>query len=249
MDRKIPSYYEAELRRIKAKNPTVLVVSFGSVRGTMDRASSSTQQAILHFRDAFDTLRIATGSDEIYDPPTIDHYQMADTYNNNMQDDWCVRQFKDHCKYYLRQDYDQIIKRDHIVKLYEYMEANPDVFMVSPRCNGRDGHPLSFNDDYKRLPMWLPFEGNIRVSKYVSYNAALFRTSMFKEMEPPYFQDQEIDGKRLDGIATINHKSNLAGLKKVMMYDCVVGHMREVENWPEDNEVLFTTACRQKVLR
>ena len=236
------TYHDVEFRRVREKKPTILVVSFGSVRGTHDRASSSTTQAILHFRDAYPHV-------------TIDHHQMASTYNNNMQDEWCISKFRDHCEYYIRQDYDQIIKRDHIVKLYEFMEKNKDVFLASPRCNSREGAPLSYNDQYKRMPIWLPFdEEGRRVSKYVSYNAAMFRMEMFNFMEPPYFTDMYVSNgdkqaKRIDGLAMMNHKSNQAGLKKVMLYNIVVGHIREEENWPQENLVLFNTIACGKVHR
>jgi hypothetical protein len=136
-------------------------------------------------------------------------------------------------KYILTMDYDTWFKPEHIIRLYQLLEENPEYDCLIPlqtkRCDSIPMLAIDYNQEETTVPKDY-FEKEISDIEGGHFGLTLFRLDAFKDLKKPWFlakpnEDGEWSKGRTD--EDIYFWRNFSKQHKVgLANDVVIGHMQ-----------------------
>jgi len=147
-------------------------------------------------------------------------------------------------KYILTIDFDSIFDQRDIIRLWQIMEDNPDIFALCPLQIGRDRDAVLMTVlDENRKPMReAPVEWFRREALDIGhghFGLTLIRTEMLRKMSLPWFVGQpnangEWGEGRIDDDIYFWKKAAAQGLRICASPKVRIGHLQLVISWPDD---------------
>jgi hypothetical protein len=136
-------------------------------------------------------------------------------------------------KYILTLDYDTWFKKEHVLRLYQLMEENPELDCLIPLQSKRASNSAMFSINYDEEATEVPrdyFDGPVSEIQGGHFGLTLFRASAFEKLEKPWFNgipapDGTWNKGRTDD--DIYFWKNFRKTCKVgLANDVVIGHMQ-----------------------
>ena len=132
-------------------------------------------------------------------------------------------------------DYDSYFTQDHVIRLCQHMQENPDIDAIIPIEAKRESETALYGTTQTSDDVLMPvITGH--------FGLTIFRTSALRKLSKPWIWGQPNDdgewGKnRLDPDIYLWHKFNQEGFKACIAKDVSIGHLQLMCTWPdtEDN--------------
>ena len=147
-------------------------------------------------------------------------------------------------KYILTIDFDSIFDERDIVRLWQIMESNPDIFALCPLQIGRDRDSvlLTALDEFEVPMRECPathFHRDAVDIGHGHFGLTLIRTEMLDKLSLPWFKGEpNADGEwgegRIDDDIYFWKKARREGLRIAACPKVRIGHLQLVITWPDD---------------
>jgi hypothetical protein len=138
-------------------------------------------------------------------------------------------------KYILTLDYDTWFRKEHVLRLYQLMEENPEYDCLIPLQTKRAGTDAMFAINYDEESSEVPvdyFDGEVSDIQGGHFGLTIFRASAFERLEKPWFNGVPApDGTWNDGRTDPDiyfWKNWRKTCKTGLANDVVIGHMQMI---------------------
>lgn len=147
-------------------------------------------------------------------------------------------------KYIMTIDFDSIFEMKDIIRLWQIMESNPDIFALCPLQIGRDRDAvlltaLDENGNAMRECPATHFHREAIDIGHGHFGLTLIRTEMLSKMSLPWFHGQpngsgDWEEGRIDDDIFFWKKARAEGLRIAACPKVRIGHLQLVISWPDD---------------
>ena len=139
--------------------------------------------------------------------------------------------------YIITCDYDSYFLKEHVVRLCQLMQENPDVDAIVPVQSQREGDNKLFGATSEQQKA----DGALVPIVTGHFGLTIFRTSALKQMTHPWLmgvpnKDGLWEEGRLDEDIFFWHKFHKEGFKAMLSKEVSIGHLQLMCSWPDTEE-------------